>query len=209
MPDIKARDVSNDQDWLDLAVHWRLRTDTTYLNHGSFGLPPDAVRHARRQWIDRLDEQPMDFYLRKMEPLLLEAKNQVAKFVGTTSENLIFVDNATYGMNVVAHSFDLNSGDEVLINDHEYGSVKRIWQRKCDRVGAKLACVEMPERFESPEQIADVLLSGITDKTKLLIVSHITSPTALIMPVREICEAFRCAKSRPALMALMRQLNSI
>jgi isopenicillin-N epimerase len=190
MPDAKTRDVKNDQDWLDLAVHWRLRSDTIYLNHGSFGLPPDAVRYARRQWINQLDEQPMDFYLRQLEPALLEAKTRVAKFLGTNRRNLIFVDNATYGMNVVANSFQLGSGDEVLINNHEYGAVKRIWQRKCDRVGAKLFCVELPERFESPDQIVNALLSGTTDKTKLLIVSHITSPTALIMPVNEICEAF-------------------
>lgn len=183
-----VRDPSKDHDWADLAAEWRLRTDSIYLNHGSFGLQPNCVRYARRGWIDRLDEQPMDFYLRQMESALLAARGSVAELVGTTVDNLVFVDNATYGMNVVANSLSLSAGDEVLINDHEYGAVHRIWQRACDQVGAKLVCVTLPERFESATQIVEALISGTSDKTRLLIVSHITSATALIMPIEQICK---------------------
>jgi isopenicillin-N epimerase len=188
--DAPPRDVSIDQDWSDLAAHFRSRVDTIYLNHGSFGLAPNQVRYARRDWIERLDEQPMDFYLRQLEPALMAARCRVAEFAGTEKENLVFVENATYGMNVVARSFELMANDEVLINDHEYGAVQRIWQRECERVGAKLICVDLPERFESSDQIVETLLAGVTDKTRLLIVSHITSATALIMPVKKICESF-------------------
>ncbi len=186
----RYRDPSSDQDWHDLAAQWRLRSDSIYLNHGSFGLQPNCVRYARRGWIDRLDEQPMDFYLRQMESAMLEARVSVAEFVGTSTDRLVFVDNATYGMNVVAHSFVLRAGDEVLINDHEYGAVHRIWQRACDRNGAKLVSLTLPERFESQDQIVDALVAGATDRTRLLIVSHITSATALIMPIKQICDAF-------------------
>lgn len=185
-----VRDPSNDQDWSDLAAQWQLRTDTIYLNHGSFGLQPNSVRYARRGWIDRLDEQPMDFYLRQLEPAMQDARICLATFVNTSADNLVFVDNATYAMNVVANSFVLEAGDEVLINDHEYGAVHRIWQRACDHVGAKLVCIQLPERFESTDQIVDALLAGTTDNTRLLIVSHITSATALIMPIQQICDAF-------------------
>lgn len=186
----KPRDPANDQDWSDLASHWKFRGDTIYLNHGSFGLTPNLVRYSRRQWIDRLDEQPMDFYLRQLEPALSDARSRTAEFVGTTDENLVFVDNSTYGMNVVARSFELHEGDEVLINDHEYGAVKRIWERACSEVGAELVTVELPDQIESTTQVIDLLVGGVTDRTKLLVVSHITSATALIMPVKEICEAF-------------------
>ena len=115
----------------------KLRSDTIYLNHGSFGLQPNLVRHNRRGWIDRLDEQPMDFYLRQMEDALFEARSSIAKYIGANPANLVLIDNATYAMNIVANSFSLNPGDEVLINDHEYGAVHRIWQRTCDAAGAK------------------------------------------------------------------------
>lgn len=186
----RNRDPSKDQDWSDLAAQWRLRSDTIYLNHGSFGFQPNCVRYARRGWIDRLDEQPMDFYLRQMEPALHVARVAIAGFVDTSADNLVLVDNATYAMNVVAHSFVLHAGDEVLINDHEYGAVHRIWQRACDQAGAKLICVTLPEQFESADQVVDALLGGATKNTKLLIVSHITSATALIMPIKQICDAF-------------------
>ena len=187
----RVRDASKDQDWFDFAHQWQLRPDTIYLNHGSFTIPPNVVRYERRQWIDRLDEQPMDFYLRQLEPALDDARTRTASFVGTTRENLVFVDNATYGMNVVARSFRLTEGDEVLLCDHEYGSVIRTWQRACGEVGAKVVLVTMPAQFESQEQIIDALLAEATDKTKLLVVSHITSATALILPIKKICAAFR------------------
>lgn len=187
---ISKRDPSNDRDWFDLATHWKLRSDTIYLNHGSFGLQPNVVRHHRRGWIDRLDEQPMDFYLRQMESALYEARASLAKFVGTSAANLVLIDNATYAMNIVANSFSLNPGDEVLINDHEYGAVHRIWQRACDAAGARLVSAILPDSFESKEQIVDCLTQSATSKTRLLVVSHITSATALIMPIEEICDAF-------------------
>lgn len=132
----------------------------------------------------------MDFYLRQMEKGLLDARQALANFIGTTAPNLAFVDNATYGMNVVANSFELQVGDEVLLNDHEYGAVFRIWQQACDAAGAKLVMVKLPPQIQSTEEVIAALLAGVTEKTKLLIVSHITSPTALILPIKEICSAF-------------------
>ncbi len=176
--------------WAELANDWHIRPDSIYLNHGSFGVTPFPVREKRREWIERLDQQPMDFYVRRLEGYLEIARDKLAEFVGTTLNNLVFVENATYGMNVVAESFPLAAGDEVLLNNHEYGAVHRIWQRACLKQSAKAVTVKLPERFESRQQLVDYLLAGVTDETKLLVVSHITSPTALIMPVEEICRAF-------------------
>lgn len=186
MATITQRDITNEGHWSEYTSQWLIRADTTYLNHGSFGPPPEYVRLARRTWIDRLDQQPMDFYLREFEPALWQARSATARFVGTQPENLIFVENATAGMNVVAHSFPLSAGDEVLSNNHEYGAVQRIWQRRCAEVGAKLKVCTLPDNFESREQIVQCLANAVTPNTKLVIVSHITSPTALVMPIAEI-----------------------
>ncbi len=185
-----SRDPANDEDWSELASAWRVRPDMIYLNHGSFGIAPDRVRHARRGFMDRLDENPMDFYLRQMEALLLDTRQCLADFVQTDFNNLVLVDNATYGMNVVANSFQLETGDEVLLNNHEYGAVQRIWDRKCNSSGANVITADLPEQFESEEQIVAALMAGVTKNTKLAIVSHITSPTALIMPAKKICHEF-------------------
>ncbi len=191
MQTTQARRIDHDADWSDLAAHWDIRPGTTYLNHGSFGPSPRIVRETRREWIDRLDAQPMDFYVRQLEPALSHARTAVAKFVGTTPANLVFAENATFGMNVVADSFPLKPGEEILLNDHEYGAVHRIWNRRADRTGAKVVSATMPERFESAEQLLGVLLASVTDQTRIVILSHVTSPTALIWPLEKLVPAFR------------------
>lgn len=180
-----------DSDWADLAAYWEIRPDTIYLNHGSFGPSPHPVRETRRRYIDALDCQPMDFYVRQFEPLLLEARGRLAEFLGTARKNLVFAENATFAMNVVADSFPLAAGDEILLNDHEYGAVRRIWERRCDRVGAVLKTVSLPARIESAEQVVAALVAGITPRTRLTVVSQITSPTAMILPLTEIAAACR------------------
>ena len=187
----RKRDPASDSDWADLATLWPIRPNTIYLNHGSFGPPPQSVREARRKYIDALDSQPMDYYLRQFEPLLDDARQQLAQFLGTARENLVFAENATFAMNIVADSFPLRSDDEVLINNHEYGAVHRIWNRATERVGAKCVNVTFPTKLASQGQILDSLLASCTEKTRLVVISHITSATALIMPVQEICEVMR------------------
>src|SRR5687768_13000439 len=121
---------------MDWRSHWRLRPGTIYLNHGSFGPPPEPVRAARAAWQQRLDEQPMDFLVREYEPAWHAARARLAELVHCDAADLVFVENATAGMNVVASSFKLQAGDEVLLTDHEYGAVLRIWQRACAEAGA-------------------------------------------------------------------------
>lgn len=170
---------------------WDLRADTTYLNHGSFGPPPRVVRDAVATWRQRLDEQPMDFFVRQYEPAYFDACGQLAAFVGTSSDNLVFAENATAAMNHVAQSFALSPGDEVLLTDHEYGAVVRIWQRACDKVGAITRTVALPLPLQSVDEVVECMVAALTPRTKLVIVSHITSPTAVILPVRAIGAALR------------------
>jgi isopenicillin-N epimerase len=183
-----TRQFEIDADWQAWASAWKLRPDTIYLNHGSFGPPPEPVRQARLAWQEQLDRQPMDFFVRTLEPALREARERLARFVGTRGENLVFVENATYGMNVVAGSFALGPGDEVLLTDHEYGAVKRIWERACRRAEtAPPRVAKLPLPFTTSEAATEALFAAATERTKLLIVSHITSPTAVILPIRQIC----------------------
>lgn len=196
---MKLLDPTDDAAWKPLKNEWNLRAGTTYLNHGSFGPPPRCVREARQKWQDAIDSQPMDFFVRQMDPAWRTARDRLAAFVGASSGDLIFVDNATVGMNIIADSFPLAAGDEVLLTDHEYGAVHRIWQRACEKVGAKTQIVELPLPFRSIKETVDAIFAATTDRTRLIVVSHITSPTAVILPVTEIC---REAKKRGIAVAI-------
>ena len=181
----------DDAAWAKWQSAWSLRADTVYLNHGSFGPPPDVVRAARRRWIDRLDEQPMEYFIRDYEDLLREAREKLAEFVGAGEGDLVFVENASMAMNILAGSFPLGAGDEVLLTDHEYGAVERIWDRACRRAGATRITAALPERFTSTEEVVEAIFSKVTDRTRLIVVSHVTSPTAIILPVEQICRRAR------------------
>ena len=180
--------IENDDDWRAWRDEWEIRSDTIYLNHGSFGPTPRSVRKNQLDWQLQLACQPMDFFVRRFEPAWLEARQRLAAFVGTAPENLVFVENSTAAMNVVANSFSLQRGDEVLMTDHEYGAVVRIWQRACQDANTREPQIApLPAKFESSEQVVDALFQHATERTRLLVVSHITSPTAVILPVQQIC----------------------
>lgn len=129
--------------------------------------------------------------MRKMESELNRAAECLGEFVGTSAANLVFVDNATTGMNVVAASIDLQPGDEVLATNHTYGAVLRIWRKKCQVTAAKLVVQKLPEQFESADQVVDCLFEKATAATKLIVCDHVTSPTAVILPVEDICRRAR------------------
>lgn len=174
-----------------LRSQWPLRPGVSYLNHGSFGPSPRPVMAARREWIERLESQPMDFLTRELDGLLAEARERLGRFVGVGGDDLVFVENATVGMNIVAASVPLGPGDEVLTTDHEYGAVLRIWERKCGRAAARLVVRRLPCPMTSIDEVVDVLLEGVTDRTRLLVFSHVTSPTAVVLPAEAICRRAR------------------
>lgn len=174
-------------DWAEIARLWKLRPGTRYMNHGSFGPSAEPVLAERRRWIERLESQPMDFLLREMPVALDEALARLAALVGCSDADLVFTDNATFGMNAVAESIPLSAGDEVLFTDHEYGAVMRIWQRRCQRTGARVVEQPLPDPFRSADEVVDALWQGVTPRTRVLVVSHITSPTAVTLPVEAIC----------------------
>ena len=182
---------------------WSIQEGVTYLNHGSFGPAPIVVQENREEWSRKLERNPMDFFLRVMEPALDVAMASLSKFVGSDPRDMVFVDNATVAMNVVAENIELKAGDEVLLNDHEYGAVFRIWRHQCDQVGARVVSAKLGNFSEQEDptsdsgqvnvtrRVVDLIFSAVTEKTKLIVVSHITSPSAIIFPVAEICRVAR------------------
>lgn len=167
---------------------WDLPADVLYLNHGAFGLTPRTVLADQRDWQAKNIANPMDFYLRQLEPAWWYARERLAQFLGTDANNLAFCTCATTGMNHIASFFPLEPGQEVLLNNHEYGAVKKIWKRRCDQTGASYREIEIPFPIQSAEQIIQIYEREIQPNTRLLILSQITSPTAIILPVAELTD---------------------
>lgn len=178
---------SIEQNMNNIAAEWDLDPNVTYLNHGSFGPSPKSIRDARERWSARLERQPMDFYLQQMEAGLDEAASALGNFLHTKPQHLAMVDNATFAMNVCAQSVKLNTDDEVLLTDHEYGAVRNIWQEACRRQHARMTTATLPIELHA-DQILDALEAARTPATKVVIFSHVTSPTAVALPAKEICQ---------------------
>jgi isopenicillin-N epimerase len=147
-----------------------LDPDVTYLNHGSFGATPMAVFDEYRRWQRELEREPVDFIARRLSPLLAEARAKLGAFVGARADDLTFVQNATTGVNLAARALGLRPDDEVLATNLEYGACVMTWQRLCTYVAAPY----------------DELFDHVTERTRAVYVSHITSSTALLLPVEEI-----------------------
>ena len=174
-----------------LADQFLLRPDVTFLNHGSFGACPRPVFERYQAWQRELEAQPVDFLVRRLPGLLTEARTALASTVGAAPEDLVFVANATFGVNIVARSLDLQPGDEVLTTNHEYGAAERAWRFNCRQRGARLVHQPLPLPVQEPEELVEALWQGVTPRTRVIFLSHITSPTALILPVQAICQRAR------------------
>ncbi len=170
---------------------WPLDQGITYFNHGSFGPSPRPVLAARQAWQERLQTNPINFLNREMEGALAAARQRLGQFVGCSDDDLVLVDNATFAMNIVAQSFPLATGDEVLLTDHEYGADVRIWQQRCEAVGARLVTARLPRPLASADEVVAALFACATPRTKLLVFSHVTSPTAVVLPAEAICRRAR------------------
>ncbi len=174
----------------NLARHFLLRDDVVFLNHGSFGACPRPVFETYQGWQLELERQPVAFLGRELTERMRVPRVALAAFLGTTSENIVGLVNATEGLNIVAQSLDLKEGDEILTTDHEYSALEKTWAYVARRIGAKIVTVKVPMPFVSEEAFTETILAGITDRTRVLFLSHITSPTALVFPIeRPIAEA--------------------
>jgi isopenicillin-N epimerase len=165
---------------------WRLDPDVTYLNHGSFGACPEPVLAVQRELRDRLERQPVAFLDRELPPLLDDARERVGAFLGADTDGLAFVANATTGVNAVLHSLRFAPGDELLTNDHEYNAILTTLQEVGRRDGARVVVAPVPFPTLGDDEVVAAMLGAVTPRTRLAVISHITSPTALILPIERI-----------------------
>ena len=161
-----------------------------FLNHGSFGACPRDVFETQQRWQLEMERNPVAFLGRRSAQLLSYARAVLGSTLGASGEHLVFVPNATTGVNIVARSFALRPGDEVLSTDMEYGACDATWQHVCAQHGAHYRKVEIPLPFEREEFVARVM-AATTKRTRLIFTSHITSTTALVFPVADLCRAAR------------------
>ena len=174
-----------------LSDQFLLDPTIVFLNHGSFGACPKPVFDTYQRWQRELERDPVNFIQRRLPDLLESVREQVAQFAGTSAGRLVFVPNATYAINVVARSIDLQQGDEVLATNHEYGAVNNTWRFVCERRGAQYAQAEIELPVRDADAIVEAIWSRVTDRTRVLCVSHVAAPTALTLPIRTLCRKAR------------------
>lgn len=168
-----------------------LNPNIVFLNHGSFGATPRPVFTAYQDWQCELEKQPVRFISRKLPGYLEQARLVLADYLHARADDLVFIPNATFGVNIVSRSLDLRTGDEILTSDHEYGACDNIWEFISRKTGASYVRQHIPMPTSSADHIVDHFWQGVTPRTKLIFVSHITSPTALRLPVEVICQRAR------------------
>jgi isopenicillin-N epimerase len=170
---------------LDFSIH--------FLNHGSFGACPRSVLAEYQEWQRRLESQPVLFLGRQLNELEGHARQVLAEYLHIPARCLVFIPNATYGVNILSRSLTLQPGDEILTSSHEYGACEYAWEFACQKSGAKLVRQPVDLPVESQHAILESFWEGVNSRTKVIYLSHITSPTALEMPVQAICGRARAA----------------
>ncbi len=170
----------------DLARFWGLDPDVAFLNHGSFGACPIPVLEAQDRLRRAMESQPVLFLHRQGETRLDRARHELAAFLGADPEGLVAVTNATTGVNTVLRSFPLGAGDELLVTDHEYNACRNALNETAARTGARVVVASLPFPVRAPHEPVDAILSRVTPHTRLALVDHITSATALVLPAERI-----------------------
>ena len=170
----------------ELAGQWALDHAITFLNHGSFGACPRAALDAQDRYRARMEAQPVQFLARDLPGLLAITREDLGDFLGADPDDLGFVTNATGAVNAVVRSLRFEPGDELLTNDHEYNATINVLRHVAERDGARVVVARIPFPVASEDTVVDAILGAVTDRTRLALVSHVTSPTALVFPIERI-----------------------
>ena len=170
----------------DLKSEWLLDPRIAFLNHGSFGAVPKCVFVEQTRWRMRIEAEPVELLGRRVAGLLEEARKPVGQWLGMGANDFGFVTNATEGINAVLQSIPLRGSEELVTTTHVYHAVRQAMKHAARRAGAGYREIEIPLPVHSPEQIADQVISGMSPATRLLVVDHLTSPTAIVFPVERI-----------------------
>jgi isopenicillin-N epimerase len=183
MPDLPLPTTDN-----PFRQHWNLDSNVVFLNHGAFGACPTPVLARQIVLRSRLEQEPVRFMAREYEPLLDAARQDLAAFVGVDPQDLVFVPNATTGVNSVLRSLTFSAGDELLTTNHSYNACRNALNYVADRSGATVVTAMIPFPVTSYEEILEPILRCVTPRTRLLLIDHITSPTALIVPIQALAQ---------------------
>jgi len=176
-----------------LKEHFHLDPTIHFLNHGSFGATPRPVFEAYQEWQLRLERQPVLFLGRELSGLLQESRQALGDYLNSSADDLIYIPNATHGVNIAARSLDLKLGDEILTTDHEYGACDYTWDFVSANTGAKYIHQSIPLPVQMEDEIVEQFWKCVTSQTKAIYLSHISSSTALRFPVEKICQRARSA----------------
>ncbi len=168
-----------------LAIHWGLDPGIAYLNHGSFGACPLPVLKTQEALRRRLETEPVRFLDREHERRLDEALDSLGLFLGAEAKDLAFLHNATTGVNTVLRSLRFKAGEEILTTDMEYNACRNALEFAAAD-GAKVVAAKVPFPVDSPKTAAEAILDRVTQRTRLALLSHIASPTALVLPIEEL-----------------------
>lgn len=172
------------------AKHWILNQQYCFLNHGSFGACPEKVLNYQRQLLLEMEQQPVKFMVRDLEERWHKARVDSAAFLNSDFRNLVFVKNATAGVNTVLNSLNLNSGDEVIVTNHIYGACFNILTEKALKTGFKISILNIDLPVQSEQEVVQKLNEAIKPNTRLLLIDHVTSPTAIVFPIEKIVRSF-------------------
>ncbi|HET7710608.1 MAG TPA: aminotransferase class V-fold PLP-dependent enzyme [Thermoanaerobaculia bacterium] len=168
--------------------HWLLDPEVVFLNHGSFGATPRRVLEIQSGYREAMEREPVKFLARELEGRLDGARAALAAFLGADPEGLAFVSNATTAVNAVLRSLDFDAHDQLLVTTHEYNACRNALDYVATVHGARVEVVEIPFPIASPQEVVDRILAHVTDRTRLLLIDHVTSQTALVMPIARIVE---------------------
>ncbi len=170
---------------------WALEPETHHLNHGSFGAVLDEVLDLQSEWRKRLEANPSKFVFRDLQPAIDRARDALAEFVGADPALLVPVRNATTGVASVLRSVEplLGPGDQLLTTAHDYNAVRQSLRFTAERVRAEVVVARVPFPIEDPTQVTEAIVAEVTPRTKLAVIDHVASPSALIYPIGEIVSA--------------------
>ncbi|MFM9988888.1 aminotransferase class V-fold PLP-dependent enzyme [Flavobacterium sp.] len=165
-----------------------LDKNITFLNHGSFGACPKPIFEEFQRFQLELEREPVQFIQKKQIGYLKTARESLAKYVGCEAQDLYFTPNPTFAINTIMHSLNLKEDDEILTTNHEYGAMDRTWHFYCKKSGAKYVRQEISLPIISKDQILEEFWKGYSSKTKIIFINQMSSATALLFPVKEICD---------------------
>jgi isopenicillin-N epimerase len=170
-------------------ARWALARRIVFLNHGSFGACPKPILKLQSELRARMEAEPVQFLWRHFEERLDPARAELARFLGARERDLVFVTNTTSGVNAIVRSFKFRPGDELLTTDHDYNACRNVLVETARRTGAKLIAAEIPFPVRDDDEIVESVLRAVTSRTRLAMIDHVTSHTALILPIERIVRA--------------------